>query len=209
MKSYSKLAGTLLVAWFLFALIGSAAHLFQNNDNRFGIGVALASGVPLLIFAGWVAASRTFRQFLMSLEVSGLTVLQTWRIIGFSFLLLEARGGLPSVFALPAGYGDMFIGATATWVGLKLAAPEHRGSFIAWQWLGILDLVTAVTVGTTVGIFNPSASMAPMTVLPLSLIPTFGVPLFLMFHAISIAQARAWKTIGSVGSGRVAMVNGR
>jgi hypothetical protein len=33
-----------------------------------------------------------------------------------------------------------------------------------------------------------------MTVLPLSLIPTFLVPLFMMLHVICIAQARAWKT---------------
>ncbi len=32
-----------------------------------------------------------------------------------------------------------------------------------------------------------------MTVLPLSLIPTFLVPLFLMFHVICIAEARTWK----------------
>jgi hypothetical protein len=50
--------------------------------------------------------------------------------------------------------------------------------------------------------------MAAMTVLPLSLIPTFLVPLFLMFHVIAIAQARTWKAVGTV-AGRVAMVNGR
>jgi hypothetical protein len=32
-----------------------------------------------------------------------------------------------------------------------------------------------------------------MTVLPLSLIPTFAVPLLLMLHIICIAQARQWK----------------
>lgn len=32
----------------------------------------------------------------------------------------------------------------------------------------------------------------PMTVLPLSLIPTFGVPLFLILHIICIAQAWRW-----------------
>jgi len=31
-----------------------------------------------------------------------------------------------------------------------------------------------------------------MTVLPLSLIPTFLVPLYLILHVISIAQARRW-----------------
>ena len=31
-----------------------------------------------------------------------------------------------------------------------------------------------------------------MTVLPLSLIPTFAVPLLLILHVICIAQARQW-----------------
>jgi len=35
--------------------------------------------------------------------------------------------------------------------------------------------------------------MVAMTVLPLSLIPRFLVPLFLIFHLICIVQARAWK----------------
>jgi hypothetical protein len=34
-----------------------------------------------------------------------------------------------------------------------------------------------------------------MTELPLSLIPTFLVPLFLMLHSICIAQARKWKGV--------------
>jgi hypothetical protein len=33
-----------------------------------------------------------------------------------------------------------------------------------------------------------------MTILPLSLIPTFLVPLFLIFHVISIRNARRWST---------------
>jgi len=33
-----------------------------------------------------------------------------------------------------------------------------------------------------------------MTVLPLSLVPTFLVPLFFIFHVITIAQARKWET---------------
>ena len=33
-----------------------------------------------------------------------------------------------------------------------------------------------------------------MTMLPLSLIPTFAVPLLLMVHIILIAQATSWQT---------------
>jgi hypothetical protein len=89
----------------------------------------------------------------------------------------------------------MFIGITASYVAWKLADPAHRNYFILWQLLGILDLVVAVSVGTTAGIIDPQGpTMAPMTALPLSLIPTFLVPLFTILHVICIAQARTWKT---------------
>ena len=197
MKSYGKLTITLLAGWFLFALSASAAHLFTNNANRFGFGIALAALVPLLIFGVWFAASEQFRRFTLSLDPTSLTLAQSWRILGFTFVLLEARGLLPAIFALPAGYGDMFIGATATVVAWKLAHPNHQRSFIFWQVLGISDLVLAVTLGTTAPLFAPASSMEPMTVLPLSLVPTFFVPLLLMFHVISIAQARSWKEASS------------
>ena len=194
MKSYGKLTAGLIAVWFLFALIGSALDLFKNNSNRIGVAVALAAGIPLLVFALWFAASPKFREFALSLNPQILTAVQTWRIIGFTFLLLEVRGVLPAIFALPAGYGDMFIGATATLVAWQLARPIHRKSFILWQLLGMTDLVSAVALGTTASVLSPhSVSMGAMTVLPLSLIPTFLVPLFFIFHVICIAQARTWK----------------
>ena len=116
-------------------------------------------------------------------------------MVGFTFVLLQARSILPAVFALPAGYGDMAIGASAAFAAWKLANPAHRNSFVLWQLLGITDLVVAVSVGTTAGLISPQGpTMAPMTVLPLSLIPTFLVPLFVILHVICIAQARSWKT---------------
>jgi membrane protein implicated in regulation of membrane protease activity len=90
----------------------------------------------------------------------------------------------------------MAIGATAAFVAWKLANPAHRNSFVLWQLLGIADLVTAVSVGTTAALISPQGpSMAPMTVLPLSLIPTFFVPLFLILHVICITQARSWREV--------------
>jgi hypothetical protein len=116
--------------------------------------------------------------------------------MGFVFVLLEARGVLPAIFALPAGYGDVAIGATATFVAWKVADPSHRNSFILWQMLGIADLIMAVSVGTTASLLDPhGASMVAVTVLPLSIVPTFLVPLFVMFHVICIAQAKTWKPV--------------
>jgi len=192
--SYGKLTAGLIAAWFVFALSTSALHVFKNDANRIGLAVAVAAVTPILVFALWFAASKNFRQFTLSLNPQILTFAQSWRIVGFTFVLLEARGVLPPIFALPAGYGDMAIGMTATLVAWKLANPVRRNSFILWQLLGIADLVTAVSLGTTARLLSPqSASMVAMTVLPLSLVPTFLVPLFLIFHVICIVQARAWK----------------
>ncbi len=207
MKNYGKFTAGLIAAWFLFALIGSAFDLFKNNSNRIGIAVALAAGIPLLVFTLWFLVSPKFREFTLSLNPQVLTAVQVWRIIGFTFLLLEARGVLPALFAWPAGYGDMFIGATATLVAWKLARPIHRTSFILWQVLGITDLVTAVSLGTTARLISPhSTPMGAMTVLPLSLIPTFLVPLFFIFHVICIAQAKAWKVPTALSGQRAGSV---
>jgi hypothetical protein len=195
MTKYGKITAGLLVVWFVTAFSASAAHLFENGSAQFGFGVAVAALAPMVVFSLWFAASDGFRDFALSLNPKILTSVQVWRVVGFTFVLLQARNVLPSIFALPAGYGDMFIGATAGFAAWKLAEPAHRGSFISWQALGILDLVTAVSLGTTARLLDPHGpSMLAMTVLPLSLIPTFLVPLFMMLHVICIAQARAWKT---------------
>jgi hypothetical protein len=118
---------------------------------------------------------------------------QSVRIAGIVFLALETYKILPALFALSAGWGDIIIGATAPFAALWLANPAHRKSFIFWQFLGIADLVNALTLGTLSGFIDPHGiSTAPMTVLPMSYIPTFAVPVFLILHIISIAQARRW-----------------
>ena len=195
MKLYAKLSLALLAAWLVFALTASALHVFQNTSQRIGLPVALAAGTPIMLFVLWFAASRSFRQFTSSLPARTLTLVQSWRVLGLVFVLLEARGVLPAVFALPAGYGDMFIGLTAPFAALVLAKPSRRAGFVLWQLLGIADLVMAVGLGTTARLLDHTGpSMLAMTVLPLSLVPTFIVPLLLMLHVICIAQAMSWKS---------------
>jgi hypothetical protein len=194
MKNYGKLTAGIIVTWFLFALSASALHLFRNDANRIGIAVGVTALTPIVVFSLWFAASQSFRQFALSLNPRTLTAVQVWRLVGFTFVLMEARAALPAIFALPAGYGDMAIGATAALVAWKLAEPAHRNAFILWQLLGIADLIAAVSLGTTARLLDPhSLPMLPLTVLPLSIIPTFLVPLFVILHVICIAQARSWK----------------
>jgi hypothetical protein len=115
------------------------------------------------------------------------------RIAGFVFLVLGTYKILPAFFALSAGWGDIAIGATAPFAALWLANPAHRKGFIFWQVLGITDLVNALALGTLAGVIDPHGiPTGAMTVLPMSYISTFAVPLFLILHIICIAQARRW-----------------
>jgi hypothetical protein len=191
---YAKLTTRLIFVWFLFSLSASALHLFRTEPNQPPLPLGLAVLIPIAIFGIWSAVSQPFRQFLLSLNPSTLTIVQAWRIAGFVFLVLYAYKILPGQLALPAGWGDIAMGATAPLVALKLANPNHRKGFILWQLLGITDLVSAVGLGTTAQLINPHGiATDAMTVLPMSLIPTFAVPLFMILHFISIVHARQWQ----------------
>ncbi len=193
MTKYAKLTVGLIAAWFVFSIAASALHLYQNAPNNPPLPLGLAALVPLLVFGVWFGASAKFREFTMSLNPRALTIVQSWRLAGFVFLVLATYGILPKAFALPAGWGDMFIGATAVLVAWKLSMPEHRRIFLLWQVLGMIDLVMAVTLGTLAQVLDPNGiPTSAMTILPLSMIPTFAVPLLMILHTICIAKARRW-----------------
>src|SRR6266481_6261470 len=124
---------------------GLSLHLYKTDPEVPPLALGLAVLIPLVVFLLWFATSAGFRQFAMSLNPGILTFVQSWRIVGFTFLVLYTAGLLPGVF----------------------------------------DLVTALTLGTTARWLNPNGvATALMTVLPLSLIPTFAVPLLMMLHII-------------------------
>ncbi len=156
MSKYAKLTGGIIAAWFVFSLVASALHLYTNGPNQPPLPLGLAALTPIVLFLGWFLSSAKFREFALSLSPRTLTLVQSWRIAGFTFLALAAYGILPGLFALPAGWGDIAIGATAPFVALGLAAPGHRKSFIFWQLLGITDLVTAVALGPVAEYAQPS-----------------------------------------------------
>ncbi len=194
--SYGRLTAGIVAAWFVFALSASALHVFETKPGAPPLPVGISALAPIIVFLLWFAASAGFRRFALSLNPGTLTFVQSWRIAGLTFLTLYAAGLLPGFFALPAGWGDIAIGATAPLAALKLANFSRRRGFIAWQILGMIDLVTAVASGTAARLISPhGVPTAVMTVLPMSLIPTFAVPLFFILHIICITQARQWKEL--------------
>jgi hypothetical protein len=129
---------------------------------------------------------------------SRLEIPHTFRVAGVAFLLIMALGHLPALFALPAGLGDIATGIAAPLVAGRLAQGTGRR---AARWLtafGMTDLVVALTLGALTGyqLINVTPSGAPISELPLALIPTAAVPLLLALHIASIrALARTPRTV--------------
>jgi hypothetical protein len=97
--------------------------------------------------------------------------------------------------AVPAGAGNSLVGLLALPVALLLASPARgaRGVAVAWNVLGILDLVDAVTLNaltTPGGLQIVPDRVDLVAAFPLVLIPAFGVPLSVMLHSLSLRQLR-------------------
>ena len=194
-RRYNTRMAVAIAGWFGIVAAASALSLFRTSGHTASVPLIVAALAPLAGFAGWIAASRSFRRYALSLDPRLATLVHAWRAAGFMFLVLAAYGILPRTFALPAGWGDIAVGLTAPFVAAYLATPKHRGVFIAWHVAGLLDLVMAISLGILSTTSDGGVGMAAMTVLPLSLVPSFIVPLLAIAHIVAIAEAAGWASL--------------
>jgi hypothetical protein len=191
--------GAVLGLWFGVVALLSHAGLFVTEAAQPPLALLTAVILPIAMFAIAYLAFEPFRRFVREGNPVLLTNVQSWRILGGTFVVLLSFGLLPATFALPAGLGDMAIGITAPFIARLVGTPfRWRPLFTVWQVLGILDLVVAVGTGAGTRAFPQLGGgsvngelMIVMSQLPLSLIPTFAVPLFIILHLASLAQVRA------------------
>jgi hypothetical protein len=186
-----------LLVWYVaiwqFALAGG----FQIRASIGGVLVPLipfAILLPLVIWLPLLTRSQRLAAVLDAVSPAWLVGFQVYRVLGYVFLARWAAGELPGAFALPAGVGDVLVGALALPVAfyLQSGAPGGRGAAYAWNLLGILDLVVAVTMGalTTIGRLSVDVPNIATSAYPLVMIPAFAVPLSLILHGVSLWQLK-------------------
>ena len=188
-----------LSLWFALSFTLGARGAFINRPGTPPLALLAAVVIPIGLFLVLYRTSRSFYDFVLTADVALLTATQSWRFAGVGFIALNLLGFLPGYFAWPAGLGDMAIGITAPWVALALARDfANRRIFIAWNLFGIFDFaVLAVGMGAIAPLIFPNllhtvtpqmVTAAPMRHLPLSLVPSFLVPMFTIFHLIALFQ---------------------
>lgn len=187
--------GIVLALWLGLVFALGAAGAFAPPPGQPPLPIFVGFALPLVAFTIAYRTSAAFRAFVLGLSPVLTTSIQAWRFGGLAFIALLTYGVLPGAFAWPAGLGDIAIGATAPLFALAIARDPRIASsraFVAWNLLGILDLVVAVGSGTLIAWFGLGAnpgSMSAMPRLPLVLIPAFLVPIFVMIHVTALIQA--------------------
>ncbi len=184
----------ILVVWQGLAIALALSGVFAPRPGGPPI-IGLAVFVPIVVGA-FVLLRSPERAPEASLAV--LMGLQLLRVVGFEFVVAGRGGLLPVLFAAPAGWGDALIGVTAPLVALAVARRVRgwREIAVVWNIAGIADLANAVFLGVTsspgaLQLFGGEPSTALMTCLPLSLIPTFGVPLAVLGHIAALRALRS------------------
>jgi hypothetical protein len=115
------------------------------------------------------------------------------------FVFLWAFDLRPALFAFPAGLGDVAVGIAAVFVLRAMidGAPGWRRKVLLLNLAGLLDFVGAFATGiltsnSALGLLagERAEQWASMGSMPLSLIPTFAVPMWIILHLISLLQLR-------------------
>jgi hypothetical protein len=143
----------------------------------------------MLIAAYWLSGS--FRDWVKALDLRVIVALHLTRFVGFYFLWLYGRGELPYRFAVTGGWGDIVVatGAAvilASWPGFG----ARRWVLFIWNIYGLVDILFVVTTAAAEAMAMP-ASMAALLRMPLSLLPTFLVPLIIGSHLLLFSRLRA------------------
>jgi hypothetical protein len=203
-RGLSTLAAVTVAIWFGGVLFLAAVGAFAGSPTQPPLEIFLAVVLPPLLFALLYRLSGRFRDFALAIDLRWLTALQSWRVIGVMFLAFYAFGLLPGLFAWPAGLGDAAVGLAAPFVLMAIlrGAPNWQRRVFWLNIAGLIDFAGAIGTGvltsnSAIGFLADGAARANLGELPLSLVPSFAVPLWTIFHAISLLQLRQARAVPS------------
>lgn len=188
-----------LSAWFVLVVVLAATRSLYY-DHGLGVpGLGIAVALPIAILCITVARAKSLRENFQRVPLWLHIGVHTVRLLGINFIILYAADRLPAPFAPVAGWGDIFVGATAPLVAWLAYRQTTNAGAIAWIWnaIGAADLIAAVGLGATsspgpLRLIFAEPSSAIMTTLPWLLIPGFLVPLLFTLHiAIFVRLAAA------------------
>jgi hypothetical protein len=180
----SRRAWIALAGWVVVAAVVGALEPLRRLPGPM-VQVVIVSLTVLFLLVTWRVGWA--RRWVAGVDLRALVAVHLTRLVGLYFLWLHARGRLPWAFAVPAGYGDVIVAV--------LAAPlvvwrAPRAVMLAWNVLGLIDIVLVVAVAARLGMADPG-SMRELARWPLDLLPLLIVPLIIGTHVVMLARKGA------------------
>jgi hypothetical protein len=184
-------SGIVLTGWATVTALLARRGFFLQTDPYSLPPIGITLVLVLVVLSVCLLASPSLRRLLTNQR--NLILLNLWRLVGVVFLMLMANRQMPALWALPAGIGDVIVGAAAPWIARDVETPQGRRRAIVFNLFGMADLVVAVGLGTMTSpgpaqIFQTTPTSELVTQFPLALVPTFLVPLAFVLHVVSLWQ---------------------
>jgi hypothetical protein len=198
-----------LLAWLAAAIAAGASGALTRPGPPIVLLAFIA--VPLAFGVGAYGVSPAFRAWTSRVSLTWIVGLHLWRFVGLGFVVAWLAGHLPGGFAIPEGLGDAAAaaGALALLPGLRRGTAS-RTWLLVWNTFGLIDLVSALVVGILysngdLGILSRGGTTTELMVtFPVSVIPTFLVPLFILLHLLTFARMADLRAASRVGGQLVA-----
>ena len=173
--------------WLIAALLVGRLELLKSLPMP--AVQAVLFGLTALLLLGCTKAA-TLRTWLNGLDLRALVAFHLTRFVGIYFLLLYNRGLLPSDFAVRGGWGDILAASLALLICvMPLSEALRRRAITIWNVIGFVDIMLVVFYAARNGLAG-NLQMKLLTVLPLSLLPTFIVPVIIATHVIIFLRLR-------------------
>ncbi|MBI2515392.1 MAG: hypothetical protein HYV95_00610 [Opitutae bacterium] len=138
------------------------------------------------------------RHWLDTIDLRMLVLLHLLRLLGIWLLVVGAHGRLPTEFARTGGWGDIVVAVLALAVALGPIPGVYRHhAILVWNIIGLVDLLFVAATAASLGI-GGHPLMRHMLEFPLSLLPSFLVPLLIATHLLVFR--RLWRSVPAVTS---------
>jgi hypothetical protein len=191
MKDNPKRFMTLvLLGWLCFAV--GLAGLFHNASAP-AVAATVWTLTALALIACWKIGP--IGVWALNVDLRWLVLFHLLRLVaGVYFLVLCQRATLPCAFAMRAGWGDIIVAVLTLAVVAAMRTEFAKTLLLIWNTIGLLDIIFVVFSALRFGLTDWQ-SMQALRELPLSLLPTFLVPLIIASHVLIFIRLAAPATI--------------
>jgi hypothetical protein len=179
-----------LLAWLCFA-VGLAGWL--HNASAPAVAATVWTLTALVLLACWKIGP--IRVWVLNVDLRCLVLFHLTRLFaGAYFLVLCQRAQLPCAFAIRAGWSDIIVAVLTLAVVAAMRTEFAKTLLLIWNTIGLLDIILVVFSALRFGLMDWQ-SMRALRELPLSLLPTFLVPLIIASHVLIFIRLAAPATI--------------